>query len=149
MVISAVGVVSLVVVVVSVGAMVLHYRVLKRRGAVDESFAVLDDLLRLQLEIIYEAAEGLPTPEDISEIKEMCEVFSEYETYKLSKALPKLRKAASLGEHEELSATVSETETAAAELSRAIEKYNDYAATFPACLMISILGLEVSPRGER
>jgi len=136
--ISVFGIISLVVLTVSVCAMILHFRVIKQRSSVDENFAALDNLLRLQLEIIYEAAENLPEPE---EIREMCEIFSEYETRKLYKSIPKLRKVASLAEHDELSEIILQTENSAALLNEAIEKYNAYTAKFPAHLMVGILGL--------
>ena len=133
------GVVSLIIVLACIYAMIFHFRVLKRRGEMDEKFVAVDDVLRLQLEIIYDAAENLPEPTQIHELREMCEIFSEYESRKLFKSIPKLRK--SVPTQDALSEAVSETENAVAALNEEIERYNAYASKFPANVMVAILGL--------
>jgi hypothetical protein len=107
--------------------MVLHFRVLKRRGAVDDALAALDDVLRAQLENMYESAET-------EELRETCEALSEYETRKLYKSLRKISK------------DLSQAEAAVSTLNEAIEKYNAYAAKFPAKIMLAILALPVEKK---
>jgi len=134
--ISSFGIISLVASLISVCVLIFIYKILRRRNNLDEAYTQLDNTARNQLEAIFEAAETLPNCE---EIRDNCETLSSYETRLLVKSLPKLRKSAP--ETENLSQAVSQTELAADNLNQKIDEYNAFSQTFPAKLMLPILGL--------
>ena len=140
--ISTFGIISFIVVLVCVNALVLHFKVMKRRTSVDENFVVLDNLLREQLEILYASAEAVS---EAASVREMCEALAERDTHKLFRALPNLKKEADIFFHtEELSEISSETEQAVANYNAATETYNEFIEKFPASAMASILALPIA-----
>ena len=117
--ISFFGIISVVVFTASVAAMVLHFNVMKRRAALDNALAQLDDLLRERLELLYET--------ESNEIRKQCEAAAALETRELLRHFP--------------APYNDETANATEALNTAIETYNVYIATFPAKQMAAVLGL--------
>jgi hypothetical protein len=136
---SVFGIISIIVFLISVRFLVLHYQVMKKRGAADEKLAALDNLLRERLEIVYEQTENLP---DTQELRELCEIFSAYETKKLIKSINRLNKAIEIIPEESLAVNITETEQATDIFKQSAAEYNAYIAAFPANFMAYILGLE-------
>jgi len=129
-----------IIFVLSVSAMVLHFKVMKRRGAVDESLAVLDNLLRERIEIIYEMTEGAP---ETDELREKCAEFSAYDTRRLINSIFEIDEAAEILTEDRnfLDENIIETEQARAAFNDIINAYNAYIAIFPARIMAFFLGL--------
>lgn len=134
--ISPFGIFSLIASAISVTALIFVFQVLKRRSAVDDAYAALDNISRGQLEIIYDAAADLPQRDDI---REMCESFAGYELRVLYRKLPDLR--AGLPENDALADSVSRGHAAAHALNMKIEEYNTFAQKIPARFILPVLGL--------
>ncbi|MCL2386988.1 MAG: hypothetical protein FWC89_05470 [Defluviitaleaceae bacterium] len=138
-VISIFGVVSFLILVVSVGALILHNKIITRRAAVDEALAAVDNLLHEQLETLYETAITHPDSQDFLEL---CEDYAALQTRELLIALPELQEEAAHflppPEDEKKEALTQAVKT----LNTAIDIYNAFITKFPAQLMASILTLE-------
>jgi len=132
--ISISGVVAGVIFLISVGALILHRKVMVRRGALDDAYARLDELLRERLGIIYENA----AQQNVTEVCRLCEPFFSLETRELLKAFDKVK----MENAEVLAEIVAETDEAIANFNESVSVYNAYIAKFPAREMAKILGLE-------
>lgn len=120
--ISSFGAVSILIFLASVGVMILHFKVMRRRGAADEALAALDDLLRERLETLFETA--------APEIREKCQALAALETRELFDAIQKIEN------------TPQETEKAIAAYNEKISEYNAYIEKFPARAMAVVLGMK-------
>ena len=89
--ISIFGAISLVVLVVCVAALVLHFRVLKKRSQIDDAMSRFDELLRDRLEMYIDLAEDIPG--DFEEIENLCESYVFAETRQIIKSWAKIERA--------------------------------------------------------
>ena len=156
--ISFLGFFSLIVFAISVGALLLHFKVIKRRSAADDCLEILDSLLRDRLEILCEIAELSPNP---YELQELCEIHAAQDTRKIIKSLPRLHKMAAFildgfeepdeseePEESEEMEIIKVFDVNLLEIRQAIQNYNgeltaynDMIAVFPGNVMANILGL--------
>lgn len=132
--ISMFGIVSIFIFLASLGVMVLYYKIMKRRGAVDEKLTALDNALRERLEIICENAELLP------KACERCENFPALDTRALLKSFQE-DISIELIKNKALAANILETEQAVRAFNEKTIKYNTYISKFPVKIMAHILGL--------
>ncbi|MCL1877938.1 MAG: hypothetical protein FWF80_03700 [Defluviitaleaceae bacterium] len=131
---SAFGIVSIVIAPVCVGALILHFCVMKRRVVLDKRLAVLDDLLHARLEMLYDTQSA--------EVCEICADIANLETRKLLKSIARIKIEQSEGaSREALQQNIAETEAAADAYNEAAAVYNDYIAKFPAKIMALVLGM--------
>ncbi|MCL2217910.1 MAG: hypothetical protein FWB91_12965 [Defluviitaleaceae bacterium] len=146
------GIISLFVLIGSLGVLFLHYRLLLKRGILDDGLKRLDELLRIRLEIIYEIAEDL---EDGSEIKEQCIEYSGKRARETIKALPRIHKAIAAAIHdstdddspsteikEALAENAQEIKQATEGYNNALVKYNAYVNKSPGQIIALMVGLK-------
>ena len=142
--ISALGVVSLTIVLFCVGALILHFRVMQKKSLVDDQFAILDNSLRDRLELMMDLCVG-STPDE-NELIALCESYVDGDVKDIIKALPKLRKAsAGLQEmfesNEYYLSNTAALEDTVQNYNAALSVYNVFIAQFPGKLMAQTLGL--------
>ena len=142
--ISMLGVLSLVILLLSVGALILHYRLLQLRGALDDSFSGLDELLRVRLEIIYDIAN---TMENSHELKERCIRYSGREVRAIIKSMPKFHKAIAATHIENdiktaLTENTHEIERSIRTYNENLLKYNTYVSKPPGIILAFAVGLK-------
>ena len=131
--ISFLGIFAAIIFLASASALILHNKVLTRRGAVDDTLAALDAVLRERLDIIYENA----VLQNAGEICALCESFFALETRRLLEAFGQIK----MENAEVLAEIYAETDKAIAEFNAAVTEFNAYIAKFPANAMAFILGL--------
>ncbi|MCL1843862.1 MAG: hypothetical protein FWF79_08615 [Defluviitaleaceae bacterium] len=153
--ISLFGAMSLIILIASVAALILHFKVMKFRGAVDDSLEKTDSLLRDRIEIIYnlarEAEENLDNPLAMRQIIKMCETHASYDTQKLIKTRTELEESASelLAasnceiNKKALSDNTEEIRLADIGLQNVAAEYNKYISATPGNIMALMLGLSV------
>ncbi|MCL2358020.1 MAG: hypothetical protein FWC70_12855, partial [Defluviitaleaceae bacterium] len=120
------GVIAIIVALISIGALVLHFYVMKRRVASDKCLAEIDALLRTRIELLYETQ-----PREVHEI-----LAATFETRSLLAALAQAEIRGS-----ELCENIIETEIAVRAYNDAVAVYNDCIAKYPAKIMAFLLGL--------
>ena len=158
--ISIFGIISIMIVMISVAAMVIHNRVMKKRTPVDTHLAELEDLVRDRVEMLYRCSRPG------SELRALCDQYIDLDFESIQKALPDIGMAfddaweagnlitdapfkedsASAADHNITIATLDNNaqaiqETTAA-LNQAIDSYNDFITNRPHdILMAHVLGL--------
>jgi len=140
--ISTLGIISLIILLVSVGAVWLHFKVLKQRGALDDSLAVLDVLLRDRLDIFFEITDTCP---EADALYELCEISFAAPTRQVLEVLPELDRFAGLYismQKEALAANIEEIKRAVEAYNDILLRYNAFIAAFPWRLVAHVLGLE-------
>jgi len=143
-VISSLGLLSIIALLVSVGALLLHSRLLFLRGAVDDSFKELEELIHDRLQIIYDIASTL---EDSQDLKERCIKYSGREVRQILKSMHKLHKAITAIPvdselKDELTENSHEIERAVRAFNEVLVKYNRYVSKFPGRIVSFAVGLK-------
>ena len=141
---SFIGVISIPIVLVSVAALMLHARVMRKRAPVDIYMAELEDQLRERLEMIY----AISTPESM--LHELCNGCIDLEFTHILKSMPDINDAleAERGFHEsqavhELDSNAETIRTTNQNLNQAVDEYNNFIqARLHDVLMARVLGLE-------
>ena len=141
--ISMFGIVSIVIVLVSAAAIVLHNRIMKKRAPVDMYLEELEEQLRKRVEMLYHAS-----PRD-SDLYSLCDQCIDLDLSGLLNAMPDIDTALEdypptsddeISALEENTQAIQSTEQA---LNQAIESYNDF-ITRPIAgrFMALVLGFE-------
>ena len=142
---SAFGFVSIFIAVLSIAAIVLHYRVMRKRSPVDNALAQLEDLLRQRVEAI------LDTSDEDTELFALCSQVVDMDYAALFGAVPDIENALwetiEAGEHvpmDVLSENAHAIQAGTEALNQAIVEYNHIITAKPSgVLMALILGLAV------
>lgn len=131
------GIISLVILIISLGAMFFHSRLLLYRGILDDGLSRLDEILRIRLEIIYDATES---SED--DIRTQCLELSGKTAREIIKALPKLQKYEFEEYKEALTENAQEIEQAVGAVNDAIKGYNAYISKSYGMIIALLVGLK-------
>ena len=160
--ISVFGIVSVVVALLSVAAIILHNRIMRKRTPVDTHFAELEELLRIRVEMLHD----ISTPG--SSLQGLCDECVTLDVGSMLNALPYINtafdceKEAEMPSHDESPEEDEEEDFASADitvatleenteainaateaLNQAINDYNSYiASSRPVTIMALILGLK-------
>jgi len=137
------GVVSALVLVLSALALALHFRVIRKRIAVDESAKEVDKLLRDHLDLLLDLSELTTQYDEMYELWEK-NLFSN--TAKLVKTLPELEKFLSLEDDEDkldLEESNNEIELFIKTHNEKIKTYNEVITRFPWSIIAIATGLKV------
>ena len=128
------GLLSVVVLAVSLWALWHHHKLLRLRGLVDDRLAKLENHLHNYLEDIYDQADD----ENGYDIREQCIELSGKETRQIIKALPKLHKAVGITAEE-----AEKIQQAAGGYNDALTEYNSYVSKPPGLIMSTLVGLRL------
>ena len=158
--VSLFGFVSLFIALVCISAIVVHYRIMRRRAPVDLLIAELESLFRTRLEILY----NLSAPQSL--LRSLCDQYIDMDLSSLLDALPEIVEAfensSDSGEvfledakeesikadsedcarMEALEANYKAVEDAIVALNKKIENYNNFITKGVSnILMAKVLGL--------
>jgi len=132
------GLISLFVALVSVSVIVVHSRIMRKRAPVDIHFATLEELLRVRIELLYNAS-----PQD-SELNEICATCVDLDYDTIVSVLPSIK--ANMEDEpptEDMEANTTDINSTIEALNTAIETYNEaITKKSSAALMAMALGLE-------
>ena len=137
------GVISALVLVLSALALALHFRVIRKRIAVDESAIEVDKLLRNHLDLLLDLSEFTAQYDEMYELWEK-NLFSN--TAKLVKTLPELERFLSLEDDEDkqdLESSNNEIELIIKTHNEKIQIYNEVITRFPWSIIAFATGLKV------
>jgi len=143
-VISLFGLVSIVVLVLSAAALVLHFRVLVLRGQVDDSFAQVEVLVRVRIDLIYDLGTN---HDDGSELCLMCEEADASHAKDVFASFPEIEKVLEDLRLEPdsfipLKENKTEVLSAAGVYNVHLEKYNLFIGKLPGSVMAHVIGLK-------
>ena len=85
--ISIFGIVSMITVLVSVAAIVLHNRIMGKRAPIDTQLAALEDLLRNRVEMLYHYSRPG------TELHALCDLYMDLDLESILQALPDIGRA--------------------------------------------------------
>ena len=145
---SVFGIILLVVMILSSLALLLHYRVMKSRGKVDESFQLLDTFLRDRFDLIMKLSRDTSSEEKIMQYWKDNLVAS---TQQLIKVMPKLNKAITplLDDPEKSEILIEDfqdLEFVVKMYNEHVQIYNDIVSQFPWSAIAFISGLKVESK---
>ena len=142
--ISLFAIISLSILIISITILVLHFKLLKLRGEVDDNFSALDILLRDRLDILFEIGQESPEGQALCTL---CEDYDNSPTIKILKALPELKNQfKSIINSDEgkknLEENEQEIELTIETYNKSIIKFNAHISIFPGIVMACLVGLK-------
>ena len=135
------GVISLIILIISAAALIIHHNVVKVRASLDQYMMQFEELLHDRLEIIIEIAEELKQPS----ICEACEAYLNADTREITKAWAKIEKITAPIKEElnkALTENAQEIDVVVTGYNGLADAYNNRISKLPGRLIAYIVGLE-------
>jgi len=143
-VITLFGLISIIVLLFSVAALVIHFRILQLRGNADDSFIQVETLIRKQVDLFYDIGAAHKTG---SSLCDLCEEADELHAKEVFASLPSIEKELEnlkieADEQAPLKENMHELMRSAEEYNKHTEKYNTFIRSLPGSAMAAIVGLK-------
>lgn len=131
------GVVSFIVFIICTVVLILHFRVMKKRGKMDDALVLVEERMFERLEIILdlmenkeEQTEETEPDQAIEDAYTLCEQLIHSDIHKMIKTYPKIKKVLLTNELENLKIMTDNF----TKIELAIRSYNKRLTTFNSCI---------------